>query len=212
MRILQEEDSQVLALVVSPQSWCSERCGLTNTVYFGTNSGMLAAWAHCDESDRAVWASAGHEGAIWGLALARDGSKVFSGSEDGTVRVWSARDGAHFETLEVHTGSVYALAMAPNGTLYVGGEEGRIEAWSSLDMSFVCFLEGDPAQGASVWAPAVGLDGNVYSGSDDGSIKVWNSRCCKHVLAGHIANVKALALSADGRLISGSSDNTVRIW
>jgi len=49
------------------------------------------------------------------LAVGPDG-KVFSGSDDGTISVWSGDDGAHLHTLACGV-TVHALAVMANGTL-----------------------------------------------------------------------------------------------
>ena len=50
--------------------------------------------------------------------------KVFSGSDDGTIRVWSCDDGTHLHTLIQHDGVqhfVDALVVMRDGTLVSGG-------------------------------------------------------------------------------------------
>ena len=41
----------------------------------------------------------GHDGTVWSVALSADGSKVVSGSEDSTVKIWSADSGEVLQTL-----------------------------------------------------------------------------------------------------------------
>jgi WD40 repeat protein len=51
------------------------------------------------------------------LVVGPDG-KVFSGSVDGTIRVWSGASGAQLHTLKTSMRSIYALALGRDGTLY----------------------------------------------------------------------------------------------
>jgi len=72
----------------------------------------------------------GHTGGVTALAVSSDG-KVYSGSRDSTVRVWSGVNGALLHTLTCKK-SNQALAIARDGTLYSGGssiEVGVIEMW-----------------------------------------------------------------------------------
>jgi len=47
--------------------------------------------------------------------------KVYSGSTDGTVRVWSSVNGALLHSIRGSVGQVLALALGYDGTLYSGG-------------------------------------------------------------------------------------------
>ena len=52
----------------------------------------------------------GHTDTVFSLAVGLDG-KVYSGSSDKTIMVWSGESGAHLQTLQGHTGHVYALTV-----------------------------------------------------------------------------------------------------
>ena len=41
----------------------------------------------------------GHDGVVYSVAFSADGSKVVSGSEDSTVKIWSADNGEVLQTL-----------------------------------------------------------------------------------------------------------------
>ncbi|MEM7160739.1 MAG: TIR domain-containing protein, partial [Myxococcota bacterium] len=58
---------------------------------------------------------AGHSDWVWSVAWAPDGQRLASASDDGSIRVWSADDGALLATLEGHSGSVLSVAWAPDG-------------------------------------------------------------------------------------------------
>jgi hypothetical protein len=52
----------------------------------------------------------GHDEDVLSLTVGLDG-KIYSGSEDTTIRVWSGADGTHLRTLQGHTRCVWALAV-----------------------------------------------------------------------------------------------------
>jgi WD40 repeat protein len=65
------------------------------------------------------------------LALGPDGN-LFSGSRDGTVRVWCGKDGTHLRTLQCDTGGVCSLAVGLDGSLFLGGYTGTVQVWRTM--------------------------------------------------------------------------------
>eukprot|EP01043_Picozoa_sp_COSAG02_P073359 COSAG02_NODE_14225_length_1295_cov_2.061037_1_plen_62_part_00 len=60
---------------------------------------------------------------------------LFSGSDDGTIKVWSRSDGSYREeqTLTGHRHGVDALALDPtSGRLFSGSLDGTIKVWPLL--------------------------------------------------------------------------------
>ena len=54
---------------------------------------------------------------------------MYSGSDDGTIRVWSA-DGKLLRTLRGHEDEVNSLAFDPDSTkLYSGSSDGVVKVW-----------------------------------------------------------------------------------
>ena len=70
----------------------------------------------------------GHTNIVRALAVGLDG-KMYSGSYDKTIRVWSHVDGAHLRTLEGHTDNVRALTVGLDGNLYSGSWDRTIRVW-----------------------------------------------------------------------------------
>jgi WD40 repeat protein len=66
-------------------------------------------------------------GGINALVASHD-LKVFSGSDDGTLRVWNSKSGARMHAFNVSAERVRALAMGSDGTLYLG-RAACIELW-----------------------------------------------------------------------------------
>jgi WD40 repeat protein len=152
----------------------------------------------------------GHTLGVRALAVGLDG-KLYSGSDDTTIRVWSGVDGTHLQTLVGHMSWVCALAVGLDGKVYSGSYDKTIRVWSGVDGTHLQTLVGHTDW---VEALAVGLDGKVYSGSWDKTIRVWSGDDGTHLqtLVGHTSTVYALAVGLDGKMYSGSSDMTIRVW
>jgi WD40 repeat protein len=65
---------------------------------------------------------------VLAVAWGHDGGMIASGSLDGTVRVWSARNWVHLRTLEAGSG-VNCVALAPGRRLLAGTLAGGIHVW-----------------------------------------------------------------------------------
>ena len=66
-------------------------------------------------------------------------------SEDRTVRVWNADNGAAVRTLSGHTDYVYSIAVSPDGLLAASGSyDGEIRIWKLADGSLVKAFPGSP--------------------------------------------------------------------
>ena len=82
---------------------------------------------------------AGHTAPVLSLALSPDGTLLYSGSYDQTIRVWSTADWHCLRVLKGHGGGVRALAVAPDGSaLYSAAADNTIRVSRS------CLLLGRP--------------------------------------------------------------------
>ncbi|KAI8631008.1 vegetative incompatibility protein HET-E-1 [Xylariaceae sp. FL1651] len=156
----------------------------------------------------------GHTGLVSSVAFSSDGSTLASGSDDKTVRVWSASTGDCVQTLEGHTGSVWSVAFSPDGnTLASGSHDKTVRVWSAGTGDCVQTLEGHTGW---VWSVVFSPDGSTLaSGSHDKTVRVWSAGTgdCVQTLEGHTSWVWSVAFSPDGStLASTSGDKTVRVW
>ncbi len=73
-----------------------------------------------------------HHGPVLSLSMSTDGSRVLTGGEDRSVRLWELDTGALIHNFLGHPDAVHAVAMAPDGRIAVsGGENGRVRFWDT---------------------------------------------------------------------------------
>ena len=74
----------------------------------------------------------GHAGPVCSVSWSPDGTRLATGSEDGTAKVWDAAGGRELLTLKGHTGWVRSVSWSPDGTrLATGSEDGTAKVWDA---------------------------------------------------------------------------------
>lgn len=149
----------------------------------------------------------GHEDHVI-TCLQFSGNRIVSGSDDNTLKVWSATSGRCLRTLVGHTGGVWSSQMA--GSLVVSGSTDRtLRVWDADTGMCLHVLYGHTST-----VRCMHLFGNkVVSGSRDATLRVWDLETgeCLHVLVGHVAAVRCVQYN--GRLVvSGAYDYMVKVW
>ncbi|MGY2116594.1 nSTAND1 domain-containing NTPase [Nocardia gipuzkoensis] len=146
-----------------------------------------------------------------------DGTRIVSGSRNGTSSVWDTVTGQPVgEPFTGHTNAVTSVDFSPDGTRIVSG---------SSDHSVRI---RDAATGHPLGAPLTGHtdavvsvdlspDGTrIVSGSNDGTLRLWDTATGRPVgepLTGHTRGVRSVAFSPDGtRIVSGGVDASLRLW
>ncbi|KAI3416585.1 WD_REPEATS_REGION domain-containing protein, partial [Psidium guajava] len=170
-----------------------------------------------------------HDDAVNAIIAGFD-SLVFTGSADGTVKVWrreyQGKVTKHFfsQTLLKQEYAVTALAVNSDATVvYSGSSDGLVNYWDrKKHLSHSGVLRGHKL--AVLCLIAAGR--LVLSGSADKGICVWRrdggNHTCLSVLTGHNGPVKCLAAEKDGDsepsgerrwiVYSGSLDKSVKMW
>ncbi|RXN06602.1 F-box WD repeat-containing 7 isoform X3 [Labeo rohita] len=132
------------------------------------------------------------------------GNRIVSGSDDNTLKVWSAVTGKK-------------TAIRKNLS------KGAILLQSICWKQQVSFCVAHPSVISQCLRTLVGHTGGVWSsqmrdniiisGSTDRTLKVWNAETgeCIHTLYGHTSTVRCMHLH-EKRVVSGSRDATLRVW
>jgi WD40 repeat protein len=114
-----------------------------------------------------------HDSFVSAVAFSPDGTRVVSGSLDGTARVWNA--GYVLAGDEVarmpHEGGVCAVALSPDGRWVISGSaDGTARVWEAESGIERFSLQHTAAVTSVAFSP----DGRwIVTGSDDGTARVW---------------------------------------
>ena len=85
----------------------------------------------------------GHSDCVVSLALSEDGTTLYSGGVDNSIRVWDTASGAEKLMMEGHSDCVYSLALSADGTtLYSGGVDNTIRVWDTASGAEKLMMEG----------------------------------------------------------------------
>ncbi len=157
---------------------------------------------------------AGHAGEVRSVAFSPDGTKVLTGSSDGTARLWEMTSGKVLATLNGHSDWVTSVACSPNGEKIVTGSYDRTaQIWETASGKLLVSLEAHTDRVMSVaFSPNAT---KALTGSDDMTIRLWDTASGNLIttLEGHSGGVWSVRFSPDGtRLLTGSSDGTARLW
>ena len=221
---LHAHDHWVMALALGRRADAS-RDGL---LLSGGYDGTVRAWV-CPADDLAAggggWALChtleGHTDGVMSLELSRSRRLGFSGSNDGTVRLWLLADGTCAAVLSGHADGVSAMGWhLASGCLATGSEDGRVMLWDTSELDVPAGVEpgllhaaARAARAAAAIAAASGeeLVKDVVAAAAAPQARLVYSIDLKHA-NGEGAEVCCIRPSADGTaLFCGLDDGRVAL-
>ena len=173
-------------------------------------AGLVLLW---DLKSKFGWPLERHSRAVGAVAIDAAAERVVTGSEDGSVRVWDARNGRQIRLLTGNTSAIRSVTVTPDGqTVASGSKDGSIRVWAVESSTPPSVFSGHTSE---VTGLALSADGRVLiSVSPDRTVRFWD------VAAGQPSAVAddnlletAVAISPDNSFaITASYDHVLRIW
>lgn len=178
----------------------------------------------CVEAERALRYSLqynscvlkGHDHNVNSAFFSHDDSKIVSASDDGTIRVWDAKNGVELHNFNCNCGFVSSAMFSPDDSYIVAGyQDCKIRIWDVKTASIARVLEGHTG---NILSCSFSHDGKfiVSSAGGDGSIRLWDVESGKNILTfqGDSYCNHQVSFSPDDRYILSVSggDDQVRIW
>ncbi len=113
------------------------------------------------ELGKASASSSGHAMAIRAIAVNRDGTRIATGSDDRTVKVWNPITGKEIATLTGSTSNTNSVAFIGMDRVAAGGEDSRLRVWSI-----------DPVK--DLRSSNYGKIYNIIAASDGSKLGIWS--------------------------------------
>jgi WD40 repeat protein len=174
---------------------------------------------------KALYVYRGHKGRVRSVAWSPHGNYIASGSDDKTLQVWEAANGAHNLTFAGLASTVSAVAWSPVGTRIASGEtsDGTMQVWDVTSGRNISTFHtpSDSAVEVLAWSPDGGhiVSANSIGGSvqvtntgslqpsENQSLQVWDIANRGHSFSmGLGGDSLAVVWSSDGKHISSVDD------
>uniref|UniRef100_A0A8C2EB56 Bromodomain and WD repeat domain containing 1 n=1 Tax=Cyprinus carpio TaxID=7962 RepID=A0A8C2EB56_CYPCA len=168
----------------------------------------------------------GHLSAVYCIAFDRTGSRIFTGSDDALVKIWSSFDGRLHSTLRGHNAEISDLAVNFENTLIAAGScDKTIRVWCLRTCAPVAVLQGHSGSITSLqFSPLVkGPKRYMVSTGTDATVCFWQWDVNNHTFSDrpHKFTEKprpgvqtvCSSFSPGGMfLATGSTDDVIRIY
>lgn len=191
-----------------------------NRIAVGGKDGTLYLWQPKENTEpRSL---IGHTEHILSLAFSSDGTRLFSGSSDNTVRLWDVELGEEIATLPFEKPTqTLALAFSPCNTMIAGGMFEEIRLWCAETLKPLNTIP-QTMDGERPYALTFSPCGRYLAsgtwwqrGMDKMAIRIWEIETRENITTfwGHNTDIQTLTFSPDGTLLaSGGFDGTTLLW
>jgi WD40 repeat protein len=155
-----------------------------------------------------------HDGPVASASFSPDGTRIVTGSNDGTARVWDAQSGKALTEPMRHEGAVRSASFSADGTRIVtASKDGTARGWDA--QSGKALTEPMRHKGLVVSASFSPDGTRIVTGSTDATARVWDARSGRALTEPMRQQgiVASASFSADStRIVTASQDGTARVW
>ncbi|KAF8717268.1 WD domain, G-beta repeat, partial [Rhizoctonia solani] len=161
----------------------------------------------------------GHVSTVSSVDFSLDGTRIVSGSHDGSIRVWDVETGQLvLGPLQGHSNLINSVQYSPDETCIAScSYDGTIRTWDATTGETRLVIKPPEEHRSSISSIRYSPDGaHIVAGLSNGKLYVWQASIGALVLGplqAHTHAVLSVDYSPDGtHIISGSDDKTIRIW
>lgn len=214
-RTIQFPDSQVNVLEVSPNR---------RKLAAGGNHSVRLYETHTSNSTP-VYTADKHTSNVTAIGFHKYGNWMYTGSEDGTIKIWDLRASGFQRSFEAKSKSpVNTVALHPNQVELISGDRsGVLRVWD-LNTNNRIWETNPEAETSSISSISVARDGSrVVAGAYSGKIYMWSPLSIDSFGSSedvpfqtkqmHNKYILKCRISPDLKhLATASADNTVKLW
>jgi hypothetical protein len=156
----------------------------------------------------------GHTDAVASVCWSQDGTRIASGSQDKSARVWEWPSAKELRVFKDHSDGVSRVCFAPDGkSLYTASLDHNARRFDIEKGGLIRLFTG---HNESITALAISPDGKrIVTSGGEPNLRWWNTDTgdTTNNNGGHGASVAEVAFAKDGKLVvSASADKSVRLW
>eukprot|EP01133_Synstelium_polycarpum_P018014 gene18014-21499_t len=153
----------------------------------------------------------GHVERVCSLLVTSDNKTMYSGSADGTIKIWNLETMQCTETIRTHRKAISSIIHT--ATNFISASmDGTIRVWDRVTNEPLAKMDEHTAEVNSICIDHT--RNYLFSCSHDKSIRVWdmnNGYKCIKVLTAHSKSVKSIVISGK-YLFSASNDQSIKVW
>ena len=171
---------------------------------------MIYTWELA--TGRFVRALAGHTGIVSALRYGRDGRRLFSASDEGTLRAWESATGGSRAVMAGHRSRVQDIAISPRGDRAASvSSDGELRIWDVARDTSTAELVGHTRAIPSL---VYSRDGSrIVTASLDGTARVWDASSGREVRRFKArARLQAAAFGPGGSIIVADWNGIASRW
>jgi len=172
------------------------------------------AWGYLRDQLHSEYATfVGHRGEVFAVAFSGDGQRIFSGGEDGLIRIWDVETHKQVGSIAGHQGDVNSLDVSPDGKLLASaGDDRLVRIWEIATGALRQEFTGTELQQFSAtFSPRGDL---LAAAGDDNVIRLWETDTwqLRHSFPTEFS-IHTTVFSPDGAwlAVSGKMD-LLRLW
>lgn len=191
-RIIKYPDSQVNRLEITPDKQFIAAAGNPVIRLYE----ILAANQSPDQPQQAVLTLEGHTANVTSIGFQKDGRYLYSGSEDGTIKVWDLRNPNYSRSFDSGSGVNSVSLRIDRDEFISGDQQGYVKVWDFGGRGCINSLR-----------PSANSNNTSQSDSSQSSFRK------RHTVSIGYAPIQSVDISEDSRtLVAVSNHGTVFVW